>query len=96
MGTEYAIERWMEAMSWDIEGRSGRLPPRGGEGIVHEFDYRGENQIVYQENGVTIPSWPAIHSLDGAASYSLEWNGLKFVYGGDCRGKFEVGGGGRI
>jgi ribonuclease Z len=50
---------------------------------VHEFDYRGLNQIVYQENGVTIRSFPAIHSLDGPVSYSLEWNGLKFVFGGD-------------
>ena len=28
-------------------------------------------------------SWPAIHSLDGPVSFSLEWNGLKFVFGGD-------------
>ncbi len=49
----------------------------------HEFDYKGMNQIVYQENGVTIRSWPAIHSLDGPVSFSVEWNGLKFVFGGD-------------
>ena len=41
--------------------------------------------MVYQENGVTIRSWPAIHSLDGSVSYSLEWNGLKYVFGGDTR-----------
>jgi ribonuclease Z len=34
-------------------------------------------------NGVTIRSWPAIHALNGSVSYSLEWNGLKFVFGGD-------------
>jgi ribonuclease Z len=50
---------------------------------VHEFNYLQENEIVYQENGVTIRSWPAIHSLDGSVSYSLEWNGLKYVFGGD-------------
>jgi ribonuclease Z len=32
---------------------------------------------------VTIRSWPAIHSLDGSVSYSLEWNSLKYVSGGD-------------
>ena len=32
---------------------------------------------------MTIRSWPAIHSLDGSVSYSLEWNGLKYVFGGD-------------
>jgi ribonuclease Z len=51
--------------------------------VVHEFDYKQENEVVYQENGVTIRSWPAIHSLDGSVSYSLEWNVLKYVFGGD-------------
>ena len=27
--------------------------------------------------------WPAVHGLDGAVSFILEWNGLKFVYGSD-------------
>jgi ribonuclease Z len=38
---------------------------------------------VYEKNGVTIRSWPAIHAIDGSVSYILEWNGLKFVFGGD-------------
>ena len=32
---------------------------------------------------MTIRSWPAIHSLDGPVSFGLEWNGFKFVFGGD-------------
>ncbi len=32
---------------------------------------------------MTIRSWPAIHVLDGPVSFSLEWNGLKYVFGGD-------------
>jgi ribonuclease Z len=32
---------------------------------------------------VTIRSIPAIHSLDGPVSFIVEWNGLKFVFGGD-------------
>jgi len=83
LGTKYAIEHWQKALSWDIEGRAGRLPASGGKVIVHEFDYKGENQIVYQENGVTIRSWPANHTIDGPVSYSVMWNGLKFVFGGD-------------
>ena len=51
--------------------------------VVHEFDFKAENQIVYQENGVTVRSWPANHVIDGPVSFSLEWNGLKFVFGGD-------------
>ena len=82
-GTKYAIEHMQKAMTWDIEGRAGRLPPDGGKVIVHEFDFKQENEPVYQENGVTIRSWPANHTIDGSVSYSLEWNGLKFVFGGD-------------
>jgi ribonuclease Z len=82
-GTKYAIERWQEALTWDIEGRAGRLPASGGKVIVHEFDFRGENEIIYEENGVVIRSWPANHVIDGPVSFGLEWNGLKFVFGGD-------------
>ncbi|MHC4718429.1 MAG: guanitoxin biosynthesis MBL fold metallo-hydrolase GntH [Planctomycetota bacterium] len=82
-GTKYALERWREALSWDVDGRAGRLPASGQGLEIHEFDYRGENEVVYQDNGVTIRSWPAIHVLDGPVSYSLEWKGLKFVFGGD-------------
>jgi ribonuclease Z len=82
-GTKYAIEHWQKALTWDVEGRSGRLPPSGGKVVVHEFDFKGENAVVYQENGVTIRSWPANHVIDGPVSFSLEWNGLKFVFGGD-------------
>ena len=82
-GTKYALERFREALTWDVECRTGNLPEAGGRLEIHEFDYKQENQIVYQENGVTIRSWPAIHAIDGCVSYALEWNGLKFVFGGD-------------
>ena len=71
------------AYAWDIATRSGALPDAGGEIVVHEFPYMQENVVVYEENGVVIRSWPAIHSLDGSVSYSLEWAGLKYVFGGD-------------
>ena len=83
MGTKTFIEGMKQAYQWDIGTRTGALPDAGGHIEVHEFDYLQENEIVYQENGVTIRSWPAIHSLDGSVSYSLEWNGLKYVFGGD-------------
>ena len=34
-------------------------------------------------SGYLIRSFPQIHSLDGSVGFTLEWNGLKFVYGGD-------------
>ncbi len=56
---------------------------RGGELEVHEFAFDGVNEIIYNENGVVIRSIPAIHGLDGAVSFILEWNGLTFAYSSD-------------
>jgi ribonuclease Z len=83
LGTKSAIEGFKASMLWDVTSRLGEVPSGGGELKVHEFDYKGENQVVYEDNGVTIRSWPAVHAIDGSVSYSLEWNGLKFVFGGD-------------
>ena len=82
-GTAHAMKHMQEMVRWDLDGRNGRLPPSGRELIVHEFDYRAENKVIYDKNGVIIRTWPAIHVIDGPVSYSLEWNGLKFVFGGD-------------
>ena len=83
LGSKAFVDGMQVSYAWDIATRSGALPDAGGQIQVHEFDYLQENEIVYQENGATIRSWPAIHSLDGSVSFSLEWNGLKYVFGGD-------------
>ena len=83
LGTAAFVKGMKIGYAWDLQTRSGALPDKGAQIVVHEFDYKQENKIVYNDNGVTIRSWPAIHSLDGSVSYSLEWNGLKYVFGGD-------------
>lgn len=83
MGTKYCIETMIDALQWDLASRTGRLPEEGKQIDIHEFDYKAENQVIYDRNGVTVRSWPAIHIIDGPVSFMLEWNGLKFVYGGD-------------
>jgi len=83
LGTKAFVDGMKTAYAWDIATRTGALPDAGGQIVVHEFDFKSEDKIIYEENGVTIRSWPAIHSLDGAVSYSLVWNGLKYVFGGD-------------
>jgi len=82
-GTKYALEHLRKALTWDLDGRQGLTDPRGYHLDVTEFDYMGVNEIVYQENGVTIRTIPAIHALDGPVSFIVEWNGFKFVFGGD-------------
>jgi len=83
LGTKAFVEGMSKGYAWDLETRTGALPDQGAKIEVHEFDYKQENEIIYQENGVIIRSWPAIHSLDGSVSFGLEWNGLKYVFGGD-------------
>ena len=85
LGTKAAMEGLLKAYAWDLKGRSGVLPDAGGQLIPHEFDYKKVNQVVYDDNGVKITAWPAIHILDGSVSYRVEWNGLSFVFGGDTR-----------
>ncbi|MGI9291122.1 MAG: guanitoxin biosynthesis MBL fold metallo-hydrolase GntH [Gammaproteobacteria bacterium] len=83
-GTKYALDHLYKALTWDRDGRRGLTDPRGYAPFdVTEFDYKGINQVIYQENGVTIRSIPAIHSLDGPVSFIVEWNDFKFVFGGD-------------
>jgi len=82
-GTKYSMDHLFKALTWDINGRAGITDPRPWSIDVTEFDYKAVNEIVYQENGVTIRTLPAIHSLDGPVSFIVEWNDLKFVFGGD-------------
>ena len=83
LGTAYAVQRMKEMYTWDLAGRVGLVDFRGYDLEVTEFDYKGLNAVIYEENGVTIRSFPAIHSLDGPVSFGLEWNGLKFIFGSD-------------
>jgi len=83
LGTAYAVQKMKEMYTWDLSGRVGLVDFRGYSIEVNEFDYKAVNATIYEDNGVTIRSFPAIHSLDGPVSFSLEWNGLKFVFGSD-------------
>jgi ribonuclease Z len=83
MGVKHFIDKQIESYAWDISSREGHRPVEGKQIEVNEFDFSKENHVIYDENGVVVRSWPAIHAIDGPVSFSLEWNGLKFVYGGD-------------
>lgn len=83
LGTAAFVDGLKKAYAWDISGRAGILPDEGGKLIAHEFDFKQIGDVVYEENGVRITSFPAVHVLDGSVSYRLDWNGLSFVFGGD-------------
>jgi ribonuclease Z len=83
MGTKYAMDNFLKHANWDYMTRAVMITPVSGGIETTEFDYKGINQIIYQENGVTIRSIPAVHAGDGPVSYILEYNGMKVVIGGD-------------
>ena len=82
-GTTASVNALREAYKWEFLSSTGKLDGRGAEIEVTEFAFDAVNAVIYEENGVTIRSIPAIHSVDGAVSYILEWNGLSFAYSGD-------------
>jgi ribonuclease Z len=83
MGTKAAIDGFMKTYHWDYITRLQKLSAVPGKIEVTEFDYRGENKIVYEKDGVVVRSFPAIHSGDGSVSYVIEWKDYKLVFGGD-------------
>ena len=64
-GTKHAVEGLQQFYNWDIATRRGAFVASGQELVVTEFDYKGVNQVVYEENGVTMRSFPAVHAFDG-------------------------------
>jgi ribonuclease Z len=82
-GTKYMIEHMQKMYTWDGASRMGNVDIRGLQIEVTEFDYTAVNNVIYDENGVTIRTIPAIHALDGSVSFILEWNGLKFAFSSD-------------
>ncbi len=83
LGTKYALEHMEKMFTWDSASRLGNVDIRGQKLEVHEFDYKAVNQVIYSENGVTVRTIPAVHALDGAVSFILEWNGLKLAFSSD-------------
>jgi ribonuclease Z len=83
LGTQYSMDKFLEHANWDYTTRKFNISSAPGDIETTEFDYKGVNQVVYQENGVTIRSIPAIHAGDGPISYILEYGGMKVAIGGD-------------
>jgi ribonuclease Z len=86
LGTRHFVESIQEALAWDTEGSAGPINPESLEMTVTEFDFR-QTQVVYEQNGVTVTSFPAIHALSGAVGYRIDFAGLTVAHSGDtCPG----------
>jgi ribonuclease Z len=83
MGTKYAMENFLRYVNWDRQTRNYKITPVPGNLEINEFDYKGLNEVIYDQDGVVIRSWPAIHAGDGPVSFALYYAGMKIVFGGD-------------
>jgi ribonuclease Z len=85
-GTKANISVLKQYTKWHRDSFAASIPiDKGYDLIVEEFDYLKNPGIAYQKNGVTIKHFPALHVIDGAVSYKLEWNGLSMVWSGDTQ-----------
>ena len=85
LGTKAMIEGMKTMSRWHTEEFQS-LPVGDGYDVeVTEFDYKKEDEVIYDKNGVTVRHWPRSHGKDGASAYRLDWNGLSFVWTGDGR-----------
>ncbi|MCH9767504.1 MAG: MBL fold metallo-hydrolase [Actinomycetia bacterium] len=87
LGTAAMVDNMKKMLRWHLE-EFDTLPIGDGYDVeVTEFDFREENGICYQRNGVTVRHWPRSHGKDGASAYRLDWEdtGLSFVWTGDGR-----------
>jgi len=82
LGTRHFVEGILEALAWDIAGSSGAMNPDSLRIEVSEFDF-SQTQVVYEQNGVKVTSFPVVHALSGSVGYRLDFAGLSFVYSGD-------------
>jgi len=87
LGTAYMVEKMREMLVWHIENFEHVPIGNGTEVDVTEFDWRDENGVCYDQDGVTVRHWPRSHVKDGASAYRLDWEAgdLSFVWTGDGR-----------
>ena len=79
------VEGMKQMAHWHIDSFNSSPIGDGYEVEVNEFDFRDDNGVCYDQDGVTIRHWRRSHTKDGASAYRLDWNGLSFVWTGDGR-----------
>ena len=84
LGLAAFCEHMGQALAWDAASLCGVRPTTGFQTVAHEIPH-DRPDTIYDRNGVTISSFPAIHGLSGAVGYAIEYGGRKVVFTGDTR-----------
>jgi ribonuclease Z len=85
LGTKAMIAGMKQMLRWHLEAFDCCPIGDGYEVQVNEFDWKDDNGLCYDKNGVQVRHWRRSHAKDGASAYRLDWNGLSFVWTGDGR-----------
>ena len=87
LGIAAMMDHMLGMLQWNFEAFHAAPVGAGFDVEVNEFDYREENAVCYDRNGVTVRHWPRSHQKDGASAFRLDWEepGLSFVWTGDGR-----------
>ena len=84
LGLAAFCEHMGKALAWDAASLRGIRPTTGFQALAHEIPF-DRPDTIYDRNGVTISSFPAIHGLSGAVGYAIAYAGRKVVFSGDTR-----------
>ena len=82
LGTRHFVEGIREALAWDTAAGNGAINPDSMRIEVTEFDF-SQTAVVYEQNGVTVTSFPVVHAASGSVGYRVDFASLSFVYSGD-------------
>jgi ribonuclease Z len=84
LGLAAFVDHMGKALAWDAASLLGVRPTTGFAMVAHEIPF-DRPETIYERNGVSISSFPAVHGLSGAVGYTIEYAGLKVVFSGDTR-----------
>ncbi len=84
-GTATMVEGMKMMLGWHMDAFDVFPNGQGWNIDVHEFDFRDNGGVIYDQDGVRIIHWQRSHAKDGASGYRLDWNGMCVVWTGDGR-----------
>ncbi|MGB1224609.1 MAG: guanitoxin biosynthesis MBL fold metallo-hydrolase GntH, partial [Mycobacterium sp.] len=87
LGIKHMAKHMREMLRWHEENFLHATISAGYEMDVTEFDWKEENGVCYDQDGIVVRHWPRSHVKDGASAYRLDWEdaGLSVVWTGDGR-----------
>ena len=83
-GVATFVDLIQQALAWDRASIAGFAPTTGTEATAFEVPY-DRTEVIYERNGVTITSFPVIHTLNGAVGYRVDYAGQSVVFSGDTK-----------